>query len=217
MLSRIRWMDSISTIRQGECILLNSQRQGTSIDNGNPLVPLHWDEYLAAISETFGDEFFDPMLELKQLRQIGTVREFQFLFDKLLTQCNLIGPQAVSCFLGGLKKELLEDCIVEELTPVIDSSILEPAKDTNMTTVEGETPMISYCALAGIKGAQTIQVIRYSGKKPIQILLNGGSTLNFISMEFVKRLGCTVVPTPVRYVNLGNNFREVTSGVVKIF
>ncbi|KAL3370722.1 hypothetical protein AABB24_007657 [Solanum stoloniferum] len=59
----------------------------------------------------------------------------------------------------------LEDCMAEELTPVIYSSIIEPAEDTNMTTVECETPMISYCALAGIKGAQTIQVMGYSGKK----------------------------------------------------
>lgn len=111
----------------------------------------------------------------------------------------------------------LEDCMAEELTPVIYSSIIEPAEDTNMTTVEGETPMISYCALAGIKGAQTIQVMGYSGKKLVQILLNSGSTLNFIDMESVKRLGCTVVPTPISYVNLGNNSKEVTSGVIKKF
>lgn len=53
----------------------------------------------------------------------------------------------------------LEECMAEELTHVIASSIIEPAENTNMKTVEGETPMSSYCALAGINGAQTIQMM----------------------------------------------------------
>ncbi|WMV32511.1 hypothetical protein MTR67_025896 [Solanum verrucosum] len=73
-----------------------------------------WDEYLRAITKTFGDDFTDPMLELKQLRQTGTVREFQFAFSRLLTQCNLTTAQAISCFLGGLKDELVGTIMMHE-------------------------------------------------------------------------------------------------------
>lgn len=60
-----------------------------------------------------------------------------------------------------------------------------------------EQPFISLCALTGIQGAQTIHITGYSDKRPIQILLDGGSTHNFIDFESAKRLGCTLIPTKV--------------------
>lgn len=73
-----------------------------------------WEEYLAALIETFSEEFLDPMLELKQLRQTGSVREFQFAFARLLAQCDLSVSQAISCFLGGLKEELVNPVKMHE-------------------------------------------------------------------------------------------------------
>lgn len=63
----------------------------------------NWEEYLGDLIEVFGCEFGDPMLELKQLRQTGTVQEFQFAFDRLLAQCNLTTKQAMLCFFGGFE------------------------------------------------------------------------------------------------------------------
>lgn len=77
--------------------------------------------------------------------------------------------------------------------------------------------MISLCALSGIQGAQTIHVIGYSNKSPLQIPLDGRSTHNFIDCESAKRLGCQVDPTKVGYVSLGNNSMEAASGVVTNF
>lgn len=74
----------------------------------------NWDEYLAALVETSSEEFSDPMLALKQLRQTGSVREFQFAFARLLAQCNLSVSQAISYFLGGLKEELLNPMKMHE-------------------------------------------------------------------------------------------------------
>ncbi|KAH0697641.1 hypothetical protein KY290_015524 [Solanum tuberosum] len=90
-----------------------------------------WDEYLRAITETFGDDFADPMLELKQLRQTGTVREFQFAFSRLLTQCNLTTAQAISCFLGGLKDELVGTILMHE--PQTLSKVFRLARLTEAT------------------------------------------------------------------------------------
>lgn len=44
------------------------------------IVPPNWDEYIVAPAKTFSEEFSDLMLELKQLMQTGSVREFQFAF-----------------------------------------------------------------------------------------------------------------------------------------
>ena len=106
----------------------------------------------------------------------------------------------------------LHQVISELESPVTDNTYGE-----GETIVDGANPLISLCALAGIQGAQTIHVKGYSGKRPVQILLDGGSTHNFIDKDCVKRLGCTVVPTPTSYVSLGNNAKETTTGVVKDF
>nr|XP_009616134.1 uncharacterized protein LOC104108732 [Nicotiana tomentosiformis] len=218
------------------------------------VLPLNWEEYLASLVETSGEEFADPMLELKQLRQTRSVRECQFSFARLLAQCDLSVSQAISCFLGGLKEELANPVKLHEpqtlsktyrLTRLAEATLAANAELTNTipqlefpkeelveedlskyecdspkeewSNSKGDTPMISLCALNGLQGAQTIHVTGYSDRRPIQILLDGGSTHNFIDEESAKRLGCTVHPTKVGYVSLGNNTLEATLRVVRKF
>lgn len=50
------------------------------------------------------------------------------------------------------------------------------------TIVNGPTSLISLCAISGVQGSQTIHVKGYSGKRQVQILLDRGSTYNFIVM-----------------------------------
>ncbi|XP_070038889.1 uncharacterized protein [Nicotiana tomentosiformis] len=65
-----------------------------------------WTEYVLALNERFGEGFEDPMESIKNLKQIGSVGEYQAEFDRLLTEVNLANDNAISCFLGGLKPEL---------------------------------------------------------------------------------------------------------------
>lgn len=83
--------------------------------------------------------------------------------------------------------------------------------------MEGNTHMISLCALSGLQWAQKIHVTGYSEKRPIQILLDGGSTHNFIDEKTAKRLGYQICPTKVSHASLGNSTLEATSGVVMNF
>ncbi|XP_075076469.1 uncharacterized protein LOC142163115 [Nicotiana tabacum] len=94
----------------------------------------------------------------------------------------------------------------------------EGTSPTKEWTVPDRDPLFfSLCALSGLKGAQTIHVIDYSNKRPIQILLDGGSTHNFIDAESTQRLGCHISPTKLGFVSFGNNTMEATSGVVRDF
>ncbi|PKA64689.1 putative mitochondrial protein [Apostasia shenzhenica] len=71
-------------------------------------IPIDWNVYKEAIKERFGNTAFDdPMYELNTLRQTGTVQEYNNYFDAILTRLNLPEPYAISCYLGGLKEELL--------------------------------------------------------------------------------------------------------------
>ncbi|KAG8391057.1 hypothetical protein BUALT_Bualt01G0148300 [Buddleja alternifolia] len=66
-----------------------------------------WEEYVKALQYRFDSLLFeDPMAELMNLRQTGTVRDYLDKFDELLNNVNLNEAYAISCFLDGLKNEI---------------------------------------------------------------------------------------------------------------
>ena len=56
----------------------------------------------------FGKQpFDDPLFELMQLRQVGSMEQYQDAFDALLIRIeNLPVNHAISCFLSGLNSEI---------------------------------------------------------------------------------------------------------------
>ncbi|XP_012839901.1 PREDICTED: uncharacterized protein LOC105960281 [Erythranthe guttata] len=66
-----------------------------------------WEEYIRALNSRFGTLFFkDPMSELMNLKQTGSLQGYLDRFDELMNCVDLSEPYAVSCFLGGLKPEI---------------------------------------------------------------------------------------------------------------
>lgn len=51
---------------------------------------------------------------------------------------------------------------------------------------------ISLQALNGIKGYRTLRISGFTDKKPINILIDCGSTHNFINEQAAKRIGCRI-------------------------
>lgn len=63
-----------------------------------------------------------------------------------------------------------------------------------------ECPQISFNALTGMTSFQTLRVKGQSGKNPIHILVDSGSTHNFLDIHTAKKLGCKIqkmCPLPV--------------------
>jgi hypothetical protein len=58
------------------------------------------------------------------------------------------------------------------------------------------TPTISCNALVGISTPQTLNIEGYIKKKKVIVLINSGSTHNFIHYKLAKALNCFVYPTP---------------------
>jgi hypothetical protein len=58
------------------------------------------------------------------------------------------------------------------------------------------TPTISCNALVGISTPQTLKIEGYIKKKKVIVLINYGSTHNFIHYKLVKALNFFVYPTP---------------------
>ncbi|MCI57653.1 hypothetical protein A2U01_0078904, partial [Trifolium medium] len=62
--------------------------------------------------------------------------------------------------------------------------------------VEPDPAQLSYHALFGIQTAQTIQVLGQIDSNPVQVLVDGGSTLNFIQNRVAQSLGLQSSPSP---------------------
>lgn len=67
----------------------------------------NWNDYVRALHHHFGNSLYeDPIAELLELKQSGSVQEFLDQFDELLDQVELSEEYAISCFLKGLKPEI---------------------------------------------------------------------------------------------------------------
>ena len=69
---------------------------------------------------------------------------------------------------------------------------------------EEAIPEISFHALAGTNHPQTFRVIGKVGNKDVTVLIDGGSTHNFIDQAVVTKLGLPVIHDKVFRVTVGN-------------
>ena len=74
----------------------------------------------------------------------------------------------------------------------------EPSQDENVEAILSKelTPMISCNALAGINTPQTLKIEGYIKKKKVIVLIDYGSTHNFIHYKLAKALNCFVYLAP---------------------
>jgi hypothetical protein len=78
---------------------------------------------------------------------------------------------------------------------------LEPSQDIDL---EETTPTISCHALVDISTPQTLKIQGYIKKKKVSMLIDFGSTHNFINYKLEKYLNCFVYPTPEFQVMIVN-------------
>jgi hypothetical protein len=90
----------------------------------------------------------------------------------------------------GEKKLFYIDCEEEE------EQEKEPSQDENVEAISSEelTPTISCNTLAGISTPQTLKIEGYIKNKNVIVLIDSGSTHNFIYCKLAKALNCFVYP-----------------------
>lgn len=71
---------------------------------------------------------------------------------------------------------------VEEVSPTYEGN----GSVEEWTVMDGETPMLSLCALSGLQGAQTIHMRGYSETRPIQILLDGAAPTILLMRDLLR-------------------------------
>jgi hypothetical protein len=92
----------------------------------------------------------------------------------------------------GEKKLFYIDCEEEE------EQEQEPSQYENVEAISSEelTPTISCNPLVGISTPQTLKIEGYIKKKKVTVLIDSGSTHNFIHYKLAKALNCFVYLAP---------------------
>nr|CAD1837126.1 unnamed protein product [Ananas comosus var. bracteatus] len=204
-----------------------------------------WEEYILALSTRFGSDLFDdPMAELKGLRQIGSVLEYQDKFDALLNRVELSEEYAVSCFISGLKDEIqipirmfqprtlqralslakLQEVAIEGHKEESSDAavVMEETYTSNDTCSEGSepTPQISLHALAGqvmLPDYRTMRLSRTVKNKKVHILIDSGSTHNFLDTTIATKLGCSLEEVPAVKVTVADGNKLLSSSICRSF
>ena len=81
--------------------------------------------------------------------------------------------------------------------------------------VESEDHHLSFNALKGGRGVGTIKFIAYIEKLPVTVLIDGGSSDNFLQPRVAKFLKLPVEPATQFRVMVGNGNYMSTEGLVK--
>ncbi|KAH0781344.1 hypothetical protein KY290_000942 [Solanum tuberosum] len=78
-----------------------------------------------------------------------------------------------------------------------------------------ECMTISLQAFTGSTGYQTIRVTGYHEKQPLQVLIDTGSTHNFIDESMERKLGCKALPIHEQSVSVADGRKVQTAAVCK--
>ena len=68
----------------------------------------------------FDSIFDDPFMELKNLKQDGSVKDYYVKFEGILNRVELSEKHVISLFLGGLKMEISAQIRMFTLTTLIE-------------------------------------------------------------------------------------------------
>ncbi|GJU08920.1 retrotransposon-related protein [Tanacetum coccineum] len=186
-------------------------------------VDIPWDTYKRAILQRFRNAFDDSLAELKNIRQVTTIEDYQNAFEKLVSRVDLPEGQLISFYLAGLQTEIeLAEVLVDNGNDLTEDEYLLPESTKGPRQEETEelieyTPQISLHALSRVPHFQTIRVCGHVSKYKIHILIDSGSTHNFVDTTTAKRIGCKISATVPLQVDVADGNKILSTLVCKQF
>ncbi|GJS00216.1 retrotransposon-related protein [Tanacetum coccineum] len=154
--------------------------------NRNQVTP-SWKQYVKDIMSRFGAPYDDPIAELMELKQTGSVTKVHDLFDCILSRLQLPPKYAMSCFLSILNEEI--------------SNMVRMFKPSTIQEAFSLAKLHEYY--------KTIRIVGHMGTRKVHMLMDMGSSHNFIDYALAVNLGCKMVkrnPMVVRVAN-GNKIQ----------
>nr|GEW16251.1 putative mitochondrial protein [Tanacetum cinerariifolium] len=228
-----------------------------------------WEHFEVEVVKRFGVLYDDLIVELKNLKQTGSVQTYQEAFEALLNRVDLLKLIAVSMFMGGLKPKVgtpmrmfqattlsetyglarMQEATNTILKPRYNTPLLPTPKQSTTTYVSKvvttpvksnsvgqssgyvtrngdcvgdmvgvtDSPQITLNALFGLNSYQPIRVRGRVGKQVVHILIDYGSTHNFLDIHSAKKLGCRLAKTTPMQVSVANGQRMMSTSVCHDF
>ncbi|KAH0669423.1 hypothetical protein KY285_025461 [Solanum tuberosum] len=177
-----------------------------------------WDEYVYALMDRFGGDE-DSIFEL--IYQLARNTESQLQAQMRLTK-NIMsnGGGSFQKFVPGHKYatsnrlHLLE--VNEEHAMIVED---QPQETEPSIQQEGEKVVckISFQALQGLPDYQTLRVTGYCDQGPLKILIDPGSTHNFMEEELIKKWGLGVQTVNPQLINVVDGGIRKTVEACKVF
>ncbi|KAH0743318.1 hypothetical protein KY290_031311 [Solanum tuberosum] len=108
------------------------------------LQPATWTEYVMSMVDRLGTDFYDPLEEIKKIKQVGSMKEYQAMFERHLTRVKLSQENAIRCFIRGLKSEL--NIAVKITSPISFSKAYKCARldEAYLAAIRQSTGLQSY-------------------------------------------------------------------------
>uniref|UniRef100_A0A2N9FZS8 Reverse transcriptase n=1 Tax=Fagus sylvatica TaxID=28930 RepID=A0A2N9FZS8_FAGSY len=187
----------------------------------NPNV--HWGEFTQALCVRFGPSEYEDFDEaLSRLRQTTTVRDYQSQFERLAARVQNWPEKAlIGCYIRWPPEDIRAEDFVT--TAMKNSPLATDARRNSFTcwkpslnlkrnsaTISEETteeispPEISLHALTGISTPNTMRVCGMTNGKQVHILIDSGSTHNFVNSNFARKLECHSIIAPPFQVQVAN-------------
>nr|GEV44992.1 hypothetical protein [Tanacetum cinerariifolium] len=144
---------------------------------------------------------------------VDNCKEYIDDFNRLMCRIDLVEFQRISFFLAGLGSEI--ELAVSMLKPTtlakLEKEVLETEEIIEYTT---------HISLNAINGTNTYQAIRaygHVGKHKLHILIDYGSTHNFLDLNIAKKLGCQLTSTCPFQVEIAGGHQLVSKYMCKNF
>ncbi|GKA40939.1 retrovirus-related pol polyprotein from transposon TNT 1-94 [Tanacetum coccineum] len=175
-----------------------------------------WHQYEEGIKERFDHFNEDPMVKLKNLKQVGSVQAYQDSFEVLLNKMQdatlaipksrytalLSANKAASTpFLsksGGYaaKSNTLalptspQTVVAGYEEEIKDEDSVDSKIDQVVVRKEEVMPQVSLNVMNRVNSYQTMRINGHVGKQVVHMLVDYGSTHNFLDLQDSKRIGC---------------------------
>ncbi|GKB14846.1 reverse transcriptase [Tanacetum coccineum] len=201
-------------------------------DDAHKLMLASMHLYKEGINERFDPVNEDPMVELKNLKQVGSVQAYQDLFEALLNKVDQPKAYAISLFIRGLKEKI--GLVVRMFKPskLVDVYCLAKMQEATLVIPKNRyshgykcSGQIYYLEVIGYdeiiededgviseqEPVITMRVSGHVGKQVLHILVDYGSTYNFLDLQVANRLGCRMSKICLLQVSMANG--QVMSSV----
>ncbi|GJW75785.1 retrotransposable element Tf2 [Tanacetum coccineum] len=185
---------------KGQFIILNGEN-------------VSWNLYKSGILQRFDTAYDDPISEIRKVKYQTNAREYQDAFDTFLSRVDISEEYAKYTPRHKCSGQLYSLVLLADE----DEEYYEVEEGGEIMPVQEELAQISLNALNGSNTFQTMRVAGKVGKHELHILVDCGSTYNFLEDSVAKRISYPLKDTCPLAMTVGGGKELISTKACKDF